>query len=94
MATLHLQLPDELLAAKSRAQLKSLAQEALLVKLFQHGEISAPTAGVGACRGVAEAAEMRPHPPLELGRELLYQLGQGLFSCGDTAASGVLVMLI
>ncbi len=40
MTTLHLQLPDDLLAAKSRAQLESLVQEALLVKLFQQGEIS------------------------------------------------------
>jgi predicted HTH domain antitoxin len=40
MEVLQLKIPDELLAAKSKAQLEALAQEALLVKLFQQGEVS------------------------------------------------------
>ncbi len=40
MQILELHVPDELLRSKGKAELEALAQEALLVKLFQKGEIS------------------------------------------------------
>ena len=46
MQTLQLQVPDDLLDSRSKSQLEALAQEALLVKLFQQGEVSA---GYAAC---------------------------------------------
>jgi predicted HTH domain antitoxin len=41
MQTLQLQVPDDLLDSRSKSQLEALAQEALLIKLFQQGEVSA-----------------------------------------------------
>ncbi len=40
METLELHIPDELLRSTGKAELEALAQEALLVKLFQEGEVS------------------------------------------------------
>ena len=40
MQTLHLQIPDDLLIRRSKSQLEALAQEALLAKLSQQGEVS------------------------------------------------------
>ena len=41
MQTLYLEIPEALLGVRSRDRLEALAQEALLVKHFQQGEISA-----------------------------------------------------
>ena len=40
MQMLELEIPDELLRGRSKSELAALAQEALLIKLFQQGEIS------------------------------------------------------
>ena len=40
MQTLELTIPDELLRARSKTELAALAQEALLIRLFQQDEIS------------------------------------------------------
>ena len=40
MQTLEVDIPDELLRSRSKSELAALAQEALLIKLFQQGEIS------------------------------------------------------
>ena len=37
---LELEIPDELLRGRSKTELAALAQEALLIRLFQQGEIS------------------------------------------------------
>ncbi len=37
---LELEIPDELLRGRSKSELVALAQEVLLIKLFQQGEIS------------------------------------------------------
>ena len=40
MQMVELNIPDELLRARNKSELAALAQESLLIKLFQQGEIS------------------------------------------------------
>lgn len=40
MLTLNIQLPDELLASRDKVQLEALAREALVVRLYELGELS------------------------------------------------------
>ena len=40
MQALEFKIPDELLRGRSKSELAALTQEALLIKLFQQGEIS------------------------------------------------------
>jgi predicted HTH domain antitoxin len=40
MLTLNIQLPDELLTSRDKGQLEALAREALIVRLYELGELS------------------------------------------------------
>ena len=67
MQTIDLHIPDDLLRVKGKEQLEALAQEALLIKLFQQGEISSGYA--------AEALGISRHALLDL----LGQYGVSMF---------------